>query len=435
MTIWEILQLLLTIFEVSLCYWICDSLLEEGHLLNKSRIFLLCVVIPIAFGTAWNRHIAFFSYIIFIQQIILIWITFLWISRKRKGLCFLIVLNYHLIITLLDYIGAYFVMWFCGVECWYSIYYQTSAKRILIFFTSRVIVLFLFMIIQRFSKHSKINLEIYKGLLGGLGIVGCIWVWWFQTTIFTIKDINSLSNLIFVFSCFLVLLAVLVGGFNNIYVKKQAQFIQMKNGALEENYKNLRNLYENNQYMYHDFKNHMTLLKRYMEEEEYHKALEYVNRIVGPMEQLDSIIVSNQEVINLVVNLKGYEANQKGIRIVTDIEDFENGFIEDIDLGNIMMNLLNNAIEACEQVIFTERWISITIKKKHAMLIIRVENSIEKQVNKKDGQYLSNKENLSIHGLGIKSVKTIVEKYDAEADWSNTKDTFSVVITFFKNGL
>ena len=150
---------------------------------------------------------------------------------------------------------------------------------------------------------------------------------------------------------------------------------------------------------------------------------------------MDDIIACNQEVLNLVVNLKGYEANQKGIRLITDIDDFEYGMVDETDLWNIMMNLLDNAIEASEQVVHKDKWINITLKKKKGMLIIKVENSMEKELIVKDGNYLSDKDNDSIHGLGIKSVKAIVEKYEGEAEWSNTEDKFTVIITFFENGL
>ncbi len=434
MTIWEVFQYLLTVVEVFMCYWVCDFLQEDGRLISKTKFGLICCLSSlIAIGTAWNRNVVFFSYPVYLQQLCLIWLSSCLIFRKRKVMCFLLVFNYHLIVMLLDYIGVYFLVSLSSVSFWNDIYYHTSGWKIIIFFTSRFIMTFLCIFLVKIRKKYSFNIDLYKNVLVVSIVIGCIWGWWFQKSVLVIKDDNSLGNVIFIFSCFLVLIAILVVEINSKNIKYQSQFVQMKNEALEENYRNLRNLYENNQYIYHDFKNHMTLLKQYLDQREYNRALDYVNRIIGPMEQLDSLVSCNREVVNLVVNLKGYEANQKDIRVITDIDNFEDNIVEDMDLGNILLNLLDNAIEACEQIKDKEKWIGLTIKKRHEMLIIRVENNIEKRVNKKDGEYISNKSNLAIHGLGIKSVKAIINKYEAEAEWSNTKDKFTVIITFFKN--
>ena len=266
MTIWEVFQLLLTISEVFLCYWFCSTWMEYGKELNKRKIGIICLLIFISLFTACNRTIAFFSYLIYIQQILSIWIVFLVLGQKRKSMCLLVIFNYHLLVALLDYIGAYIVLCFSPTIFWDDIYFHVGGVRVLIFTITRLFILFLCIAIKRYSNRQKINVEIYRTLLIGVGIVGSIWMWRFQTILLKFKDVNKLGNVVFIFSCFMVLTAVLVGWFNVIYVKKQAQFIQMKNEALEKNYKNLKSLYENNQYIYHDFKNHMTLLKRYIKQ-------------------------------------------------------------------------------------------------------------------------------------------------------------------------
>lgn len=439
MTIFDVLQLVLTVYEVFVCYLLCDSLLTKESRI-KINVWEIGLLFLIALLTFWNRNAVFFSYAVLAQQIILIWLVSLIRNRKKKekkkGLRFLLILDYHLIIMLLDFIGLYFAIALTDVNYTISnIYYYTSIWRIIIFSISRLLVLLLGIWVVKTTKKFGTSVDLYKNILVAMGMLGCIWGWWFHRSILAFKDTNSLSNVIFFFSCLFTLVAVSVVGISRKYVKNQVKFIQMKNKALEENYANLHSLYENNQYIYHDFKNHMILLKQYMEQEEYGKALDYVNGIVEPMEQLDSFVWCNNEVINLVMNLKGCEANNKEIRMLTDIEDFEEDIIEDTDLGNILLNLLNNAIEACEQITNKEKWISITIKKKKEMLIIRIENSIEKQPNKQDGEYLSDKPDSAIHGLGIKSVRAILDKYDAEAEWSNTEDIFTVVITFFMSAL
>ena len=53
----------------------------------------------------------------------------------------------------------------------------------------------------------------------------------------------------------------------------------------------------------------------------------------------------------------------------------------------------------------------------------------------KDGKYQTDKDNKEYHGLGMKSVESCVRHYGGDVKWGHTEDTFTVVITFFENGL
>lgn len=179
----------------------------------------------------------------------------------------------------------------------------------------------------------------------------------------------------------------------------------------------------------------MILLKNYMEHNEYDKAQQYLENIVTPLEELSNYTFCDSQVLNLVLNVKGYEANQKGVRFWADIESRLCRKIDENDLGIIFFNLLDNAIEACDKIENKEKWIHVAIKKKKQVMIIKIENSIEKQIIMKDGKYVTEKHNKAIHGLGLQSVKSLVEKYDGEVHCSHTEEIFTVVITFFENGL
>ncbi len=221
----------------------------------------------------------------------------------------------------------------------------------------------------------------------------------------------------------------------SIYLKTQSQMIQIKNELLEKNYDNFYNLYENSRYIYHDFKNHMILLKNYLEHDEYARAKRYLDEIVAPLEELSNYTYCKSQVLNLVLNLKGYEANQKGIQFWTEIGSELFQYINENDLGIIFFNLLDNAIEACEKIEKKDRWIRVIVKNKKQLSVVKIENSIEKHILMKDGKYITEKDNKAIHGLGLQSVKALVEKYDGELQCSHSEDVFSVVITFFENGL
>ena len=249
------------------------------------------------------------------------------------------------------------------------------------------------------------------------------------------NDYVGLGGSFQIVTCLLILLALMAIELRNTHIKAIARMIQMKNELLEQNYKDMQKLYINNQYIYHDFKNHMILLKNYLNKKEYDKAVTYLEKITEPIEKMNHYSCTGCEVLDLVINIKRNEAEQKGIRYLVETYGKIYTNINENDLGNIFFNLLDNAIEACEKMENQDKWIRIAIKKKNQIYIMKVENSIDKPVILKNGEYVTEKEDKEHHGIGMKSVESSVKQYGGKVNWSHTKDRFIVVITFFGNGL
>ncbi|WP_244331849.1 sensor histidine kinase [[Clostridium] hylemonae] len=431
----EILQFFLALAEIGVCFWACDKLIYHGEVVGRHRgYFAVCTCLIAAF-IVYNRRIAFLSFLVLGAEIASLWLGVFIYYRRKALLSFIFVFDTLLLTTLLDLGFSFFSISILGESFWSKIYYNISFGRICIYILSRVVLCVICFVLQRCAQKFRFQVEDYKGVLFGFGTIGCIWGWWLLRTLLDRSSKNNLGDSLFVITCLAILIALMAIELKSIYLKMQSQMIQMKNELLEKNYDNFSDLYENSKYIYHDFKNHMILLRNYLEREEYLKAKQYLEDIVEPLEELSNYTYCNSQVLNLVLNLKGYESNQKGIRFWTEIENISYQYIDENDLGIIFFNLLDNAIEACEKIEEKEKWIHVAVRNKKQMSIIKIENSIERQVLVKDGKYITEKENKTIHGLGLQSVKTLVEKYDGEVQCSHTEDIFSVVITFFENGL
>lgn len=431
----EMLQFFLALAEIGVCFWACDKLIYHGEVVGRHRWYFAVCTCLVAIFVAWNRSIAFLSLFVLMTETIVVWILFYLKYRKKALLSLLFIADYFIMILLLDLALSFFAISFLGDGFWNKIYYDISICRVFIYALARILLFGVCCVLQHHTKKLKFNVEDYKGALFGLGAIGIVWGWWLLTTLLDRGGSNSLGDSLFVITCLVILLALMAIELKSIYLKTQSQMIQIKNELLQENYDNFYNLYENSRYIYHDFKNHMILLRNYLDSEDFEKAKQYLEDIVAPLEELSNFTYCTSEILNLVLNLKGYEANQKGIQFWTEVEPALYQYIDENDLGIIFFNLLDNAIEACEKIKDKEKWIHITIKKKKQLSIIKIENSIEKAILEKDGEYVTEKSNKAIHGLGLKSVKSLVDKYDGEVRWRHTEDIFSVVITFFENGL
>ena len=435
MNVWELLQAVVTAFETGMCVWLCDTLIYNGEFVRERKGYAVGSILLLTVFVLGNRQYTFFSWPILFAQTFLVWFLFLGRKWKCRTPCFLVVFNYYLLITLLDLVFSFLAVSYLDNNFWSELYYEVGQERLLLYSVSRCIMFGVCLSLWACRKKYKFCIEEYKGVLFSVGIVGTIWGWLLLKTLERQGTYMGLEDSFQVVTCLLILLALMAIELRSTYIKAESKIIQMKNELLEQNHRDMQKQYKNSQYIFHDFKNHLILLKNYVDRKEYEKLSAYLGRIMEPIESLDNFSYTGSEMLDLVLNIKRSEAVQKGIQYLVETDRNIELNINENALGNIFFNLLDNAIEACEKIVGLDRWIRIVIKKNNQVYIMKVENSIAEPVTIQDGEYMSGKKDKEQHGIGMKSVKATVEQYGGEVQWNHTKEKFTVVITFFGNGL
>lgn len=435
MNVWELLQAVVTACETGMCVWLCDTLIYNGEFVRERKGYAVGSILLLTVFVLGNRQYTFFSWPILFAQTFLVWFLFLGRKWKCRTLCFLVVFNYYLLITLLDLVFSFLAVSYLDNNFWSELYYEVGQERLLLYSVSRCIMFGVCLSLWACRKKYKFCIEEYKGVLFSVGIVGTIWGWLLLKTLERQGTYMGLEDSFQVVTCLLILLALMAIELRSTYIKAESKIIQMKNELLEQNHRDMQKQYKNSQYIFHDFKNHLILLKNYVDRKEYEKLSAYLGRIMEPIESLDNFSYTGSEMLDLVLNIKRSEAVQKGIQYLVETDRNIELNINENALGNIFFNLLDNAIEACEKIVGLDRWIRIVIKKNNQVYIMKVENSIAEPVTIQDGEYMSGKKDKEQHGIGMKSVKATVEQYGGEVQWNHTKEKFTVVITFFGNGL
>ena len=110
-------------------------------------------------------------------------------------------------------------------------------------------------------------------------------------------------------------------------------------------------------------------------------------------------------------------AEKSGIRFAADFR--YGGEIPVFDLGIILNNLLDNAIEACEKLKSGERFICLTMKRKKQFLLLEVENNFDATVPIQTDASLipvttkpsALPEIITEHGIGLENVRDVAERY------------------------
>ncbi|MCU9814610.1 GHKL domain-containing protein [Paraclostridium sp. AKS73] len=86
--------------------------------------------------------------------------------------------------------------------------------------------------------------------------------------------------------------------------------------------------------------------------------------------------------------------------------------------------MLDNSIEACEKINDCNKYISLEGKIIENFFVLKAENSKANKINIKDRKVITDKKDKFLHGLGIKSIKQSVKKYNGEVVIDYTEDKF-----------
>ncbi len=194
--------------------------------------------------------------------------------------------------------------------------------------------------------------------------------------------------------------------------KRQNILSQMQIQNEIEKYNAISESYKNQQKKVHEFKNQIMCIRSLLDDGEYEAALQYLSKINETTTQQVHRINTNHIIVNAVINTKYQEACNKNIVVIFKGNDLSNMRLKNEDIVIILSNLLNNAIEACEQCTKNKR-IKINIQQNKRELIIFVQNTYEQILLIENGEYKTTK-GKDGHGIGIKNIIQTVEKYHGE---------------------
>lgn len=106
-------------------------------------------------------------------------------------------------------------------------------------------------------------------------------------------------------------------------------------------------------------------------------------------------------------------------------------FMDDFDLFIMLGNAFDNAVESvCKIKDIEKRFISVNIRKRNLFALITMKNYCSNDLNFKDDLPVTTKDHSYEHGYGMKSISSIVHKYNGELSVSVDHDIFTLNILF-----
>ncbi len=210
-------------------------------------------------------------------------------------------------------------------------------------------------------------------------------------------------------------------------IRQEAELSKMETLYFHNEAQHIQNSAEELRRFRHDVKNHFLALEQLIKANRSEQALKYLSNITERLNSTVGYSTTNNIEIDSIVNYKLSLATNEDILVSSNISIPQNFDFNADDLVTILGNLLDNAKEACEKI-QNNKFIKIDMKYDRGSLIISVINSFDGKPNIHNNSYLTTKSDIELHGIGIRSIKKTVEKYDGLLSISHTNNEFSVHI-------
>lgn len=195
-----------------------------------------------------------------------------------------------------------------------------------------------------------------------------------------------------------------------------------------ENYRAIADSYEEIRNIKHDLKNQVSILNDLIRNEKYSEAQSHMKQLYSSIESVASICYTGNSAVDSIINLKGDYAKSKAIRFMTKIKVSEIKF-DTVGMCRILGNALDNAIEACERVNSEEKCICLMLNQTKNKLIIEINNT---SPDVDIYNLATSKANKMIHGIGLKSIKQVVNSVNGHMSYSYEKGFFYMKIVLIE---
>lgn len=192
--------------------------------------------------------------------------------------------------------------------------------------------------------------------------------------------------------------------------------------AQEAQIRETREQYEKMKTLRHDMRHYLTAAAGLLSEGKTEAARAYIENVLD--EQVNRTMVgidTDNVVVDAVINHRIAVCQQEQIEMKCMI-DADSWTAADTDMSVLLSNLLDNAINGCRGV--PNPYIELVIGTKKTFTYLVVKNSIVSSVLEKNPKLWTDKEDQTMHGFGVLSIRRIAEKYGGSVEFREENDTF-----------
>ena len=363
-------------------------------------LFLLCAV-STQFGD-------YYIYRMMAAVVSILLFSFIFYSGKWLPRIFLAILFYALLICV-DYLGLIFVDRLLDP----GVLANNFIQVLLVLLCKTVLFIFVLILDYLWKRNHEICMKSSEWILMISFPVLTVVV--IMVMMFSFRENNSAAGYVTVALCMavmnIILFALLKYVSQREYEYTQLQLLQEKNKEKMQSYYGGREDYNQKKRMLHDYNNQVQCIRGLLQQKKYKEAENYAGKLTQTLLDGSEVVDVNNSVINVVLNQKYRLAKSKGITVSFQINDLSGAWMEEQDMVILLANLLDNAIEACENR-KDDPVIRLKLLRENSQILLSVQNPVESTQDMIHDQLSTSKADKANHGIGLKNVQMVLEKYD-----------------------
>lgn len=302
---------------------------------------------------------------------------------------------------------------------------------------NQVVLLILCVLFARLAKKNSVGINMRSTIIGFIMLViSALSMLALQSFIYDPEGVYAL-----VYACIVLVGIILITVTGLVlYMVEEKQYKEMLIKETEtEKYRqqlkdidSIRTFCESSAKRQHEVNKIFGTLEQLLDDGNIRKAKELIiqfdrNKLVNA----PKIIYTKNVILNYLLNRKLDEARHKGI----DVRCIVNGIIdgvEDIDIHTIICNLLDNVLEAVENL--EKKYMAVSIYGSEHIIYIEVCNTADTEKMYQNPDLKTTKNDSIGHGYGIKNIRDTVGKYNGTVEFQcEPLGYFICKITLVKN--
>jgi len=229
-----------------------------------------------------------------------------------------------------------------------------------------------------------------------------------------------------------------------IAIALEETFVSSRNRILEKrllqerheltlaNYKNIQRQHEEVMMIRHDMMGHIKMLHNICSQADtdtvaLHSVRTYLNELMGQHAAIRPVVQTGNEMLDILLGSKVNAAREKNIQVEIQRASAPAALpIPDADLCSLMMNILDNAIQGAVDSGAVAPMIHLDLHEKNGYLVFVCKNSADpSKVNRR-----WESDSLPQHGLGLKIIANITQKYNGIIDKTIENNSYQIRIAF-----
>lgn len=251
-----------------------------------------------------------------------------------------------------------------------------------------------------------------------------------------IVEFNSYDRLLYWVTVWLTAVCAVISAYaalrSIIAQRLEAQTLCLKNKLIMDSYHAIESKMTDSAAMRHEERHRIIALCALYRKKDYKALGNLLDEIKEQSDSLSKTWFTENFTVNAILQDASYRAAQKGILFDAFADVPKELDIAERDLCELLMNMLDNAIEGAESS-KSDKFIRFRIEEKKSFLAVKCENSFSGNVRRDSGDgYATLKDDRETHGFGLKIMNNVAEKYGSMLDIFTSEDDVFTVQTALK---